>query len=442
MFRVKSLWVTALLCACCLISGATPALAEDSGSDVREELREMRSALEEMRKTVQQQNETIQRQQERIGDLEKRLIAPATPVPGYVSSSAALPPAGRPTGGLGAFLPDIGAVADIFAQLSESKEDGEGNDRIALRELELVLGHDIDPYSRFDSTITFSDFEDVSVEEAYITHSGLPWNVRGKIGRLRPKVGKASAVHRDALETVEDPLVVQRYLGAEGLSRTGLELSKILPAFLEPLTQEITAGVMEGGVGEGGTLFGGTRRRPSFYAHLKNFLDLSDTTNLEMGGTYLTGSSDEDPGFEVNALGLDATLIHHFNPVNRLKWQSEAYLQDRENFATSVSSDTTGEEVRTDLGRHPLGLYSLMEYRINPRWGIGGRADYVQPVNAPVTNPRSAETGLSAFLTFFQSEFARWRLQYSHVEKAEGGNDDRFMLQGTVAIGVHKHQLQ
>ena len=288
MSRLNSFWITAFLCACCMARGALPALAEDSSHGVREELREMRSTLEEMRKTVQQQNETIQRQQRRIDDLESRFAAPLPPAP-RPAIPAPVKAAPAP-GQVGSLIPEIGAVADVTALLSQRGEDADGNDKISVRELELVLGHDIDPYSRFDSTITFSDFEDVDLEEAYITHWGLPFGLRGKLGRIRPKVGKASAVHRDQLDTVDDPLVVQRYLGAEGLSRTGLEISKILPAFWSKLTQETTVGVMEGGVGEGGTMFGGTRRLPSFYAHLKNFWDLTDETNFEAGATYLVGS--------------------------------------------------------------------------------------------------------------------------------------------------------
>jgi hypothetical protein len=46
------------------------------------------------------------------------------------------------------------------------------------------------------------------------------------------------------------------------------------------------------------------------------------------------------------------------------------------------------------------------------------------------------------FVTFFQSEFARWRFQYQYANLADGGHDNRFFLQGTFAIGVHKHSLQ
>ncbi len=326
-------------------------------------------------------------------------------------------------------------LADVTGQLSENGADAEGNDKLSVRELELIVGHPIDPYSRFDSTITFSDFESPSVEEAYITHWGLPGELKAKLGRMRPKIGKASAVHRDQLDTVDEPLVVQKYLGVEGLFRTGLELSGFLPAPWSAVTHELTAGVMEGGIGEGGTLFGSNRRYPSLYAHLKNFWDVSDTTNVELGTTYLTGSKDADPRFEVSALGLDATLVHYVTPTNKLKWQNELYLQDRDESITQEDS--------VEFAENPWGFYSLVDYRLNPRWGIGGRFDYVELVDVnPIKRDRASDTAFGGYLTFYQSEFARWRMQYRHTEFAQGSNENAVFLQGTVAIGVHKHQLQ
>lgn len=402
---------------------------------VSDELSTLRQEVQQLTELVQQLNGTVQAQQQRIGQLEQaseqpQQVASAPPLGGFSQRSAGT--------NLSAFNPEIGVLADIVGQFSESSADGEGNDKLSAREMELVFGHPIDPYSRLDVTASFSDTEAASLEEAYITHWGLPAEVKTRIGRLKPKVGKAVAIHRDSLDTVDEPLVVSSYLGAEGLSRTGLEFSGFLPAPWTVLTHELTAGVMEGGVGEGGTLFGATRRRPSFYAHLKNFWDISEITNAELGATYLVGSKDADASFEVNALGLDTTFVHYVTPSNKLKWQNEFYLQDRDE-AFSVAEDGT----QTDFNNQPWGWYSLLDYRLSPRLGIGGRFDYVELVDIdPASLVRDADTAWSGYLTFYQSEFARWRLQYRHTNFALGGDDNTVFLQGTVAIGVHKHQLQ
>jgi len=327
------------------------------------------------------------------------------------------------------FNPDIGIIADITAISSESQEDEEGNDKISLRELELIFGHDVDPYSRLDATITLSDFEEVGVEEAYITHWGLG-DVALKLGRMKPKVGKSTSLHRDSLETVDQPFVVQQFLGVEGLSRSGVEFNYTLPFSFNSYVADLNIGIMEGGIGEGGNLFAENRRRPSYYSHLKNYWELSESNNLEVGGTFLTGSGDEDSGNEVKAYGLDLVYTNWITPIKRFKLQSEAYLQDR-----SVAS---GDDSIFD--QTPYGIYALADYRFSERWGVGARYDYVQPVNLS-ENIETATKGYSTYLTFFQSEFARWRFQYQRAELLNGTSDDRFMLQATAAIGVHKHTL-
>jgi len=398
----------------------TPAVWADPTSNALDVLRQQ---VAQLTATVQELTTTLQAQQQRLAQLEQgqtSLAQTMTPPPSV--SGARLG-----GGSIAPFNPEIGVVADMVGKLSESSADGEGNDKLSVREIELVFGHPIDPYSRLDTTITFSDVENPDIEEAYITRWGLPGELKARIGRMRPKIGKASAIHGDSLDTVDEPLVVSEYLGKEGLFRTGVELTGFLPTPWTAVTHELTVGTMEGGVGEGGQLFGEARRRPSFYTHLKNFWDISDTSNLELGATYLTGSKDADARYEVNALGLDATAVHYVTPSNKLKFQNEVYLQDR----------------KESFSRHPWGFYSLLDYRVSPRIGVGGRFDYVEPIDLdPATRARPADTAWSGYVTLYQSEFARWRVQYRHTDFAAGGDDNTVFLQGTVAIGVHKHQLQ
>lgn len=408
-----------------------------------DELTVLHQEVQQLTQTVRQLTTTVQAQQQRITELER-----AQGVADTRASTAAVTAQGAPVlspalqrqrvGSLSAFNPEIGVLADIVGQLSESSADGEGNDKLSARELELVFGHPVDPYSRLDATVSFSDFEAANLEEAYLTHWGLPAELKARVGRFKPKIGKTIPIHRDSLDTVDEPRVIESYFGVEGMSRTGVDVSGFFPMPWEAVTHELTAGVLEGGVGEGGTLFGATRRRPSFYAHLKNFWDTTETSNVELGATYLTGSKDADRSFEVHALGFDATLVHHFTPTNKLKWQNEVFLQSRDE---SVTFNEDGTETRVE--EHPWGLYSLLDYRLSPRFGIGWRFDYVRPIDLDlVAAPRNADTAWSGYLTLYQSEFARWRLQYKHTSFARGGDDNALFLQGTFAIGVHKHQLQ
>ncbi len=435
MRYIRILLFSSLACA------SRAALADDS---VSQQVNALTNQVNQLMNMVKEMKTVVDQQTQRIDTLEKEnanLKTQAETVPPAVQNPAAAPAPQAPApeapmpapvtaapfaAGRGGFNPDIGVVVDITGTLTESKEDAEGNDRFSVREMELVIGHDIDPYARFDATITLSDFEEVDIEEAFVTYWETPGGFQLRGGRMRPKIGKQSAVHRDQLDTVDFPLVIQRYLGVEGLFRTGVEVSHGIPQFAKLLTQEITVGIMEGGVGEDGTMFGETRRHPTFYAHLKNFIDIADTTSLEVGGTYLMGSSDEDT-YDVQALGADLTLRHYFTPIRKLKWQSEVYAQFRGDSATNGS---------------PVGFYSLLDLRATQRWGFGLRYDWVQLVNADETTGDDIEQAYSAYATFFQSEFARIRLQYQLAELADGNKDNRLFLQSTFAVGAHKHKLK
>jgi hypothetical protein len=225
------------------------------------------------------------------------------------------------------------------------------------------------------------------------------------------------------------------------------ELSSYLPTIWEAVTHEVIGGVLEGGIGHEGTLFGETKRRPSAYARIRSSLDISDATLLNFGSTLLSGSSDEDSANEVRALGLDVAFTHHLNPINRFKFQSEAYLQDRDAPYLELEGDDHeheeivggSEEVR--FRNHPWGFYALADYKLGQRWSVGGRWDLVEPVNIDI-GQGSHESAYNAYITFHQSEFARWRAQYQYADPLNGGDDSRFFLQGTFAIGTHKHQLQ
>lgn len=405
--------------------------------------------IEQLQRSVQTLQETVLRQQSQINEMKsgssfEKGASPeqANPVPAATPLSSSSSPAG-----LQAFNPEIGVVADVLASATESGEDEEGNDRLSLRELELVFGHEIDPFARLDATLAFSDFEDPEVEEAYVTLRTFPW-LGMKLGRLRPRIGIASSLHRDQLDTVDEPLVVQRYLGVEGLSRTAFEVSGFLPVPWESVSHELLAGVMEGGVGEDGELFGETRRRPSFYASWRNFWDISDTNSGSLAASWMTGVADESSHYAVRAYGLHARFDHHFSPYRKVKLQGEAFFQDR-----SLPLLTEEEELSDgllvseengatdDLNRNPFGYYGLIDFRIDPTWATGLRFDQVELTNR-IEGAGRDDTAYTAYVSFLQSEFARWRAQYQYVDFAEGGSDNRFFLQGTFAIGVHKHQLQ
>jgi len=398
----------------------------------------LETQVRELTQIVRELKTTVDVQQREIADLKKTYeIKYQPPAPQPLPQPAALP---------GKFAPEIGVVADIVTKFDTPKNPDFDEDlinQVDVRELELVLGSNVDPYSRLDATIAFNETEGVDLEEAYLTRFGLPFDTTARVGRFMPKIGKALPVHRDSLDTVDEPLVIQRYFGEEGMFKSGADLTKILDLPL-PSVHQVTIGVLEGGNGEGGTAFGPARKRPTLYGHVKNYLDITDVTNFELGVSDALGSNDDNASFKVNVLGLDATLRHMIGQDQEVKLQGETFYMNRREEAISVDDGTGNFFTASNPGGDFWGGYGLLDLRLSSRWGTGLRFDYVQPVDRLTDgdNLNKAETGITGYLTFYQSEFARVRAQVSHTVFTTGAEDNRVFLQGTFAIGEHKHKLQ
>jgi len=422
-----------LLPILCVLCALAPKAWAEPFSESQFEI--LRSQVQQLTSAVQDLKQTVQAQRVEINVLKAERELPTTPAQ----------PVSGPQTLQGRWNPDIGVVADAVFSQDSPKGDEEGADRVAVREMELVLGSAVDPYSRLDATLAISDFEAMALEEAYYTHFDLfGWGVTGRAGRFLPHIGKAIRVHRDSLDTVDEPLVVEKYFGHHGYNKTGADVTRSIDLPWE-MTHQATFGVLEGGNGEEGTLFGETRRRPTLYANLKNYVDLNDSTGFEFGLSNLAGSRDEDAQFEVNVIGLDGTLTHRYGDQRHVKLQAEAFRVSREESFYVLEDPDTGATTEQDLddARNLWGSYLLADWRFDPRWAAGFRFDEVQLIETAenFANPDRTEKGYTGYLTFYQSEFARWRLQFSHLDLTSGQDDNRVFVQGTFAIGEHKHKI-
>lgn len=416
-------FLISLLCVFCFLGKNVHASEIDALSL---QVRDLTRAVQDLRLTVENQQREI------------ALLKGQTPPPFTTTGQPAFAPGSRNL--QRRWNPDIGVVADMVAKLDSPKTDTEGSDRLSVREVEFVLGSAVDPYSRFDATISFSDFEAAGLEEAYLTRFELPLDIKARVGRFKPVFGKALPVHRDSLETADEPLMIQRYFGPEGYNRSGADLNKILDLpWLS--THAVNVGILEGSVGEpaAGRIFGGSRRHPTLYSHLKNYWDLTDLTNFELGVSHMMGSKDADAHWEVHLLAMDATLLHRLNAAQNFKLQGELFRMNREE--TFTYNETNRIDV-ADLDGSLWASYVLADFRFGPQWGTGFRFDHVELIDNPRTSRDHSDLGYTWYLTFYQSEFARWRFQVSHIDLANAEDDNQIMLQGTFAIGEHKHKIQ
>lgn len=437
--------VVALFCLLCISKNAS-AVTDAMFESMRQDLAVLNKTVGDLTALVQRQNTVIADYGMKIESLQDGQKIPAQDqlLPQTTGSTA------PSLAGLTQRLnPDIGVVGTVQAHFTEDNTDGEGRDTIALKELELNFAQYVDPYSRLDAILAFNDAiedQNVEIEEAYYTRWGLPLGFTGQIGKFRSKIGKQNLLHTHALDTVDYPLVIQEYFGEEGLSSSGIRLQNMIPNPLD-IPVEVTGEVLRG---NNGSSFSGVSRRPIFNTHVKTFFETGEDSNLELGWTTLFGdenpvifkSVDDGSGTEtfidladvrqngqdrygVQVFGADLTWNWFIDQVRTLKFQNEVYFQNR--------------TANPHINHNPWGFYSLADLRLNKQFSVGTRFDFVESLDLVTEHERT--TAVSAYLTFWQSEFASFRIQYTHTDPAaaEQLSDDAVFLQANFLIDDHDH---
>jgi hypothetical protein len=99
--------------------------------------------------------------------------------------------------------------------------------------------------------------------------------------------------------------------GEEGISDAGLSLSRLI---INPiLFLEATAEVYRG---ESPELFSAPERHDLTYVgRLRGYRDVTESTNLDFGGSYARGTAKEGEGLHTSLIGADVTL--RWRPLRR-----------------------------------------------------------------------------------------------------------------------------
>lgn len=341
------------------------------------------------------------------------------------------PVQGQSTGSLN---PDLSAIADLVIDLSPEASTLEDGDRFRLREIELGVQGAVDPYFRYDAFLAFHG-EAVEVEEAYATTLGLPAGLQAKLGRFLLPFGKVNLTHVPELHTIDLPLLHQEWFGEEGLASTGVWLSWLGDplGFPQEISLLATDGAERDAHGEeeedhqeeedheeeGKDLLDDLADR-LWVAHLKNSIDLTPASNLEIGASWGTSAVDEPERVRTNLYGIDATW--RWKPLERSKYRS-AVLQ-----AEVAWRDEAGG------GEALAGAFVFGQWQLTRRWYVGARYDVVEPIEDPDDARRAGQV----LLRYFPTEFSQLRLAYERRVPDEGDAVDRVLFQTTFALGPHR----
>lgn len=336
-----------------------------------------------------------------------------TAPPPTPSASAAGPEPGKERN-LNKYNPEISFTGDVLGLA------GDGTGDFDPREFELDLQSVLDPFSVTKLTLSFSEEEGVDVEEGYIGYNGLASGLTVRAGKMRQSFGVLNRWHLHALPQPDYPLVVQTYLGEEGLAQTGVSAEWLLPhpwASANELVVQLTDGSAD-------PFGGGSFDELVALAHLKNYWDVSDSTYLELG---FSGARGTPQGLEpTELLGADLTL--HWQPPSRAKyreitWRTEAIRSRRDD----------GSGTRPEA----WGGYTYLEGLARRNLYVGARYDWFEDPLVPELETWAVEP----YVSWWQSEFVRLRAAYRLLhDPIRDDEDGRFLFQITWAAGPHKHE--
>ena len=364
--------------------------------------------------------------------------AGATRLAGSAATSKRAAPQGAQNPRL---LPDISLVGDLIADLSPDGTTQEDGTRFGIREVELALQAAVDPTFRGDVFLGFSDAEGVHIEQAFLTATSLPVEVR--LGRFLTPFGKQNTTHRHDLHTIDHSLVVQRLLGEEGMKSTGLYLAHSAAPL--GFFQELIVTVAErlGEAPEDLVTEEPTSKdlaNVAYGARVRNYWDLSEASNVEISGSFLTGRMErelEAPLGDVNAQAVRQTT---FGADVTFRWRPPAqglyksFILQSE-FMTQMNAGVTDLGINDPVALGDFsGFYVFGRYQISRRGHLGARYDTVQ-------DPEFAGERTNAFSgmwQFYPSEFSKIVAKFERVSPKSFEAFNRFILQATFALGPHK----
>lgn len=350
--------------------------------------------------------------------------------------------------------PEISVTGDMFGQYRYVKGSTDGP-YFAFRGLGLHFESYLDPFSKFKAAVPVSP-RGVELGEAYFTHFGLLQGLNITFGKFRQQFGVINRWHKHGLDQLDFPLPLRMIFGDGGLNQIGVSSEWMLP-FSRKTSHDVILQVTNG---ENGRLFGGNLLSvPSVLGHYKAFRDISNSTYMELGITGLLGWNDTwdvisgdsvivaNETLSTRVYGVDFVVL--WEPTSRMRyhnveWRIEGYLLDRDLLDPVTGSASTV---------NAYGGYSYLQVKLSRTVDLGCRFDYYKPDHAssvPAENilspfadsdSRAYRWQLSPYVTWHQSPFVRFRVEYDRLDgKAMGQIENVITVQAVFAAGPHKHE--
>lgn len=382
------------------------------------------------------------------------VIATASTAAPMTAPSPAMPSSGSPMQiglsglfGVGTSSADNETLAGLQGGAHDPAKIG-----FTVQNVELSIGATVDPYFDAQANIIFQIDADgetvVELEEAYFTTRALPYGLQLKGGQFFTEFGRQNMLHPHSWAFADQPIVLSRFFGGDGLRSQGLRASWLMPtdwysevsfavqnprgetvsSFLSAPDEEIGSHVLiDRDVGDFGDML--------YSARWMNGLDLSDELSANIGFSALWGPNASGTTTDTNIIGSDLYV----------KWQS-ARSQKGFPFISFHSEVLRRHYEAGDIGdpsRETLkdwGMFSQALWGFRPGWVAGVRWEYAGAKGDTSIDPfRDTRKRLSPSLTWYPTEYSKLRLQYNRdsFQFDPSRTADTLWLQFEFSLGSH-----
>ena len=367
----------------------------------------------------------------------------------------------RATGG----YMNIGFVSLTSAGWSSAKdvealEPGDHDPHVrgfTIPNAELSLDGAVDPYFKGFTNIVLKIDENgetgVELEEVYAITTSLPANLQLKFGQFFAEFGRQNPQHPHSWAFVDQPLVLNRMFGPEGLRSQGLRVSWLLPT---PFYSEALLGIFN----SNGSTTSSFRSPDSEEIHggnpvdrpvngLKEMLivprlatsfDLTETSTVVLGASAAFGPNNSGPTARTEVYGVDA--YWKWKPAAAeagfpfLSFQAEALSRNYDAIRRELAA-VPGVFIPSETF-HDKGAYAQLLWGIKPRLVAGLRSDWsVNGTSVYEPELLADRHRISPNFTWYPTEFSKFRVQYNYDDRQGVGSDHSLWFQFEFLLGAH-----
>jgi len=319
-----------------------------------------------------------------------------------------------------------------------------------LQQAEVQMNGAVDPWFRGQFVLVTSLDADegetiVEVEEAWLTTQQLPANMQLKAGHYLTDFGRLNQIHPHAWDYQDQPVVMTRFFGADGLRAPGARLSWLAPTrtYFEALigVQNANGETLQSFLANdevyeerpvGGRFLDEDARDLRtlgdvlWHARLATATDFTPAHTLGGGVSAAFGPNATGVGADTVIYGAD--FMYRWRAIDNrrgypfFKLQGEVMARAFDAAAQVDDSGATPVDLPSDT-LEDWGAYLYAVYGFDVGWAVGLRGEICSGSGASYLGDgeferagdpwRADRTRISPMLSYQTSEYSRVRLQYN-----------------------------